>query len=129
MIDLNKLSQMVDDFFEKQTPESLTKLLSDKRENPHSIVVNNLDDRLDKLSSGESNWKESVVARQKNKDWLKHSRKIAIKIVRFLKEKNIKQKELAEMLGVSAQQVSKIVKGKENLTLETIANIEKVLNN
>lgn len=91
------------------------------------MAVNDLERKLEELSSGESNWKEGVEARRKNTDWLKHSRKIAIKIVRFLKENKIKQKELAEKLGVSAQQVSKIVKGKENLTLETIAKIEKVL--
>ena len=39
----------------------------------------------------------------------------------------MKQKTLAELLGVSAQQVSKILKGKENLTLDTISKLEKVL--
>jgi transcriptional regulator with XRE-family HTH domain len=37
------------------------------------------------------------------------------------------QKELAERIGVSPQQVSKIVKGNENLTLETISKLEAAL--
>ena len=45
-----------------------------------------------------------------------------------IKEKGIKQKQLAEMVGVSPQQINKIVKGNENLTLETIAKLENALN-
>ncbi len=37
------------------------------------------------------------------------------------------QKELAERMGCSQQYVSLILKGKENLTLETISKLEKVL--
>ena len=37
------------------------------------------------------------------------------------------QAELANRLNVSRQHISKIVKGQENLTLETIAKIEEVL--
>jgi transcriptional regulator with XRE-family HTH domain len=44
-----------------------------------------------------------------------------------LREKGMTQKDLAEKLNVSPQQVSKIVKGKENLTLETISKLEYVL--
>ena len=37
------------------------------------------------------------------------------------------QPTLAEEMGVTPQYISKVVKGKENLTLETIAKIEEVL--
>ena len=37
------------------------------------------------------------------------------------------QRKLAEKMGVSPQYINKVVKGKENLTLETIAKIEDVL--
>ena len=40
---------------------------------------------------------------------------------------NISQKDLADLLGLLPQQVNKWVKGKENLTLETIAKLEKAL--
>lgn len=36
----------------------------------------------------------------------------------------ITQKQLAERMGCSQQYVSKILKGKENLSLETMAKIE-----
>ncbi|PLX14061.1 MAG: hypothetical protein C0594_00540 [Marinilabiliales bacterium] len=37
------------------------------------------------------------------------------------------QRRLAEEMGVSPQYINKVVKGKENLTLETISKIESVL--
>ena len=37
------------------------------------------------------------------------------------------QKDLADMMGVSPQQVNKMVRGSENLTLETISKVEKAL--
>jgi plasmid maintenance system antidote protein VapI len=37
------------------------------------------------------------------------------------------QKELAIQMSVSPQQISKIVRGSENLTLESLVKIEKVL--
>ena len=82
---------------------------------------------LNNLTSGKSNWIEEARVRQNNKAWLKHSRKIAIKVLGTLRERGIKQKELALMLNVSPQQINKIVKGKENLTLETISKLELAL--
>lgn len=84
-------------------------------------------DKLNSLATSDSNWLGEAKNRQKNKEWLKHSQKIAIKILRTLREKSIKQKELAAMINVSPQQINKIVKGKENLTLETISKLEKAL--
>ncbi len=37
------------------------------------------------------------------------------------------KKKLAEKMGVTPKYISKVVKGKENLTLETISKIEGVL--
>ncbi len=91
-------------------------------------------DRLNKIVSEKSNWIEEAKQRQDNKAWLKHSQKIAIKILKTLREnKNNKtgissQVQLAEILGVKPQYVNKLVKGKENLTLETISKIEVALN-
>jgi transcriptional regulator with XRE-family HTH domain len=44
-----------------------------------------------------------------------------------LKAQGLTQKDLAERLNVTPQQISKIVKGEENLTLETITNLELAL--
>ncbi len=64
---------------------------------------------------------------KKNKKWLAKSSEIAINILEALRDKKISQKELAEKLEISAQQVNKIVKGHQNLTLETISKIEEAL--
>ena len=85
-------------------------------------------DKLKNIATLDSGWIDEAKERQKNKAWLKHSQKIAINVLSALREKNIKQTQLAVLLGVSAQQVNKIVKGKENLTLETISKIELALN-
>ena len=50
---------------------------------------------------------------------LRESQNIAIKVLRKLDELAWSQKELAREMGVSPQQISKIVSGKENLTIET----------
>ena len=90
--------------------------------------------KLNKIVSEKSNWIEEAKQRQDNKAWLKHSQKIAIKILKTLREnKNNKtgissQVELAKALDVKPQYVNKLVKGKENLTLETISKIESALN-
>ncbi len=85
-------------------------------------------DKLNKIISSEpSNWLEEARWRAENEAWLEHSFKIAVRILSTLRSKSMTQKELAEKMGVSPQQVNKIVKGKENLSLETIAKLEKVL--
>ena len=38
------------------------------------------------------------------------------------------QKQLSELMGCSQQYVSKVLKGQENLSLETLSKIERCLN-
>jgi plasmid maintenance system antidote protein VapI len=91
-------------------------------------------DKLNKIVSGKSEWLEKAKKRQENKEWLRHSQKIAVKVLRTLRKNKAdktsigSQKELAIALGVSPQQINKIVKGRENLTLETISKLEQALN-
>ena len=40
---------------------------------------------------------------------------------------NMTQKQLAELMGCSQQYVSKVLKGQENLSLETLSKIEDCL--
>lgn len=75
----------------------------------------------------DNTWREDVAYRKANKGWLKKSAQIAIKINRALRDKKMSQKDLADKLNVSAQQVNKILKGRENLTLETISKLEGAL--
>jgi len=83
--------------------------------------------KLNKIAVKDEKWLQVAKNRQINKKWQSHSSKIASKILITLREKKMKQNQLAEILGVSAQQVNKIVKGRENLTLETIAKLENAL--
>lgn len=78
-------------------------------------------------SSKDTEWLAEAQWRQDNEAWLDISFTIAVKIGSVLKQKNMTQKELAEKMGCSPQFVSTLLKGSENLTLETICKIEKVL--
>ena len=74
-----------------------------------------------------SGWLEKARYRRANRGWLRKSQGIAIRVLSVLDEKGMQQKELAKAMNVSPQQVSKIVRGKENLTLQTISKLEQVL--
>ncbi|MEQ9278060.1 MAG: helix-turn-helix domain-containing protein [Balneola sp.] len=74
-----------------------------------------------------SGWLKEAKYRRDNRAWLRKSQSIALRILDVLEEKGVQQKELAEAMNVSPQQISKIVKGKQNLTLETITKMETVL--
>lgn len=86
-----------------------------------------IEDFLAKVEDDGGQWLKKARYRRANRDWLRKSQNIAIRVLGTLKERGIQQKELAEALDVSPQQVSKIVKGKQNLTLQTIAKLEQVL--
>lgn len=73
----------------------------------------------------DTTWLQDAQWRQFNADWLDLSTAIALKILRFLRTHKMTQKELADQLGFSPQYINKIVKGSENLTLETICKIQK----
>ena len=79
----------------------------------------------------ESSWLNDAKARQANLEWKRRSFKIAVRILREIRAQKatngMTQKKLAEMMGVTPQYINKVVKGKENLTLETITKIEQVL--
>ena len=75
-----------------------------------------------------NNWIEKAENRQLNRGWLKYAYKIALRIQSAIEDKdNFSQKDLAELIGVSPQYISKVIKGQENLTLETIFKISSNL--
>jgi transcriptional regulator with XRE-family HTH domain len=74
-----------------------------------------------------SNWMAQADYYDLNKDWLDKSALIAIKILSTLRSQSITQKVLADNIGVSPQYINKVVKGHENLSLETICKIERTL--
>jgi ribosome-binding protein aMBF1 (putative translation factor) len=90
--------------------------------------MKNLRDKLSSLASDQpSDWKAKAQYRRENREWLKKSAAIAVRVLDALKAQNLSQKELAERMNISPQQISKIVMGQENLTLETISNLEIAL--
>jgi plasmid maintenance system antidote protein VapI len=82
---------------------------------------------LESIEKSDGKWLKDAKYRRANRKWLRKSQDIALRILDVLDEKGMQQKELAEALDVSPQQISKIVKGKQNLTLETIFKLEQVL--
>ena len=75
-----------------------------------------------------SKWREDAQWRRENHEWLRYSQRIALLLLSFMKKEHLTQAAIAERLGCTQQYVSKILKGTENLTIETIAKIESVVN-
>ena len=85
-----------------------------------------MDRIISKLEAHESKtasrWREAAEYRQANKSWLRHSQRIAMLML-----DKIDELELAQRMGCSQQYVSKILRGKENLSIETLCKIEDAL--
>ena len=74
-----------------------------------------------------STWREEAEWRRDNWSWLQYSQKIAVKILLRMKQTGLTQQALAERMNCTQQYVSKILKGNENLSLDTLSNLEEVL--
>jgi len=89
--------------------------------------MSKLSEKLSKLASDQpSDWKAKAKYRRDNRIWLKKSAAIAIKVLDALEKQGLTQKDLAERMGVSPQQINKITGGQENLTLQTIIELESI---
>lgn len=80
------------------------------------------------VSSEKTNTIEKNRVRIKNRAMLRESQNIALKVLDKLDEIGWSQRKLALEMGVSPQQITKIVKGQENLTLETQIKLQNILN-
>lgn len=88
----------------------------------------NLNEKLQALSGQEpSGWLQKAEERKQNRSWQKRSAAIALRVLRELRQQGLTQRELAARMSVSAQQVNKIVKGQENMTLDTLDRLERAL--
>lgn len=74
-----------------------------------------------------SGWKSEAEWRRKNKAWLRHLQHIAVKVLLFMKQKQLTQNFMAQRLGCTQQYVSKNIKGKENMSLETLTKLEQTM--
>ena len=87
--------------------------------------------RLSRYRSDEpSKWRAEEEKRRQAKasGWLQYSRKIAIKVAVAMQRQNLSRQDVAERMGCSPQYVSRLLKGEENLSLETICKLEDALN-
>lgn len=78
-------------------------------------------------SATPSQWRKKAVARCKNKEWLRYSQRIAMMMLDKMEELGMTQRSVAERMGCSQQYISKILRGTENLSIETISKIEYAL--
>jgi transcriptional regulator with XRE-family HTH domain len=79
------------------------------------------------VSNEESGWLGKFLHYKSNQKMLDNSSKVAVNVLEALRAKKMSQKELAEKMNVSAQQINKIVRGKQNLTFGTIGKLEDAL--
>ena len=92
-----------------------------------SIIMNKekIKNKIIQSATKKSGWLKDAKWRQKNRDWLNMSGRIALKVLLHLDEEKITQKALAKQLGWSPQYLNKVLKGSENLTLETICKLQR----
>lgn len=69
---------------------------------------------------------KDVVANDGEK-WMYHSQAIAAIMLSRMEELSMTQRVLAEKMNCTQQYISKVLKGRENLSLETLCKIENAL--
>ena len=76
-----------------------------------------------------SKWREEAEAtrRAKAEGWLSYSRRIAIRTALSMKRQDLTRADVAARMGCSPQYVYRLLKGQENLSLETICKLENAL--
>ena len=68
--------------------------------------------------------KNMAQTRKDSREWLRMSQDIALSLHYYLRKANMAQKDLAEKMNVSPTYIGKLLKGQENLTLETICKLQ-----
>lgn len=93
----------------------------------------NIENFLKHVSKKSSGWLEKAKWQEENEDWLDVSFSVALRVASTLsanKKANVypkSQVELAEAMGCSAQYVNKLLRGQENLQIETICKVQRIL--
>ena len=71
--------------------------------------------------------KAKAQYRRDNREWIRMSQDIALSLHYYLRKSGMSQKDLAERMAVSAAYDGKLLKGNENLTLETICKLQNAI--
>lgn len=74
-----------------------------------------------------SRFAANAAERLENESWLRWSRQIALSLIDYMETNSLKRTELAERLNVSPQYVSRLLSGRENLSLKSLASIKEKL--
>lgn len=97
------------------------------------MSIDKIKQQIIQQSIKDNGWLEKAIWEKENEDWLDISFEIAIRIGSTLsanKKANVYPKtqvELAEAMDCSPQYVNKLLKGQENLQIETICKIGRIL--
>lgn len=90
--------------------------------------MNEIERRLEQhRSATPSQWRVAAQERRENKEWLRYSQQIAMLMLDKMEELCLSQSAVARRMGCSQQYVSRVLKGSENLSIETISKIEDAL--
>lgn len=71
--------------------------------------------------------KHETDTKQDKKDWVEYSQLIAAAMSKRMAELGLTQQMLAGKMNCTQQYISKVLKGKKNMSLETICKIENAL--
>ena len=84
----------------------------------HTMAEDKIDNALGEVKN---------IMENKREDWVCHSQAIAAIMSNRMEELGMTQRALAEKMNCTQQYVSKVLKGRENLSLETLCKIENAL--
>jgi ribosome-binding protein aMBF1 (putative translation factor) len=82
---------------------------------------------LQLVSEEDTNALAELKKRIKKRAMLRESQQIALKVLMKLDDLGWSQKDLAKAMNVKPQQITKIVSGKKNLTIETQIKLQNIL--
>lgn len=83
---------------------------------------------VNSITSPQSGLRSVTLHKKDDSLWLQYSQIIAQKMLGKMEEQGLNQRELAEKMNCTQQYISKVLKGRENLSLETLCKIETALN-
>ena len=78
-------------------------------------------------AKGATDFLEQAKLLRSNWPWMEYSYAIAIKAASKMKRIGLTQQQLASKLGCTQQHISNLLRGKVNMTLETISKLESAL--
>ena len=82
---------------------------------------------LELISEVVSGTMECIKERIQNRPMLRESQEIALKVLIKLDELGWSRKDLSKTMGVTPFTISKILSGKENLTIQTLIKLQNTL--